>query len=313
MVPKLGLGFFVLFLICYTTDSQCSKGCDLAFASYYVWPDSNLSFIVDVMESEIMPKDDFDGLLIYNPQISNKDSVQSGIRIKVPFPCDCINGNFLGHVFEYTTITGDTYTEIANPYYANLTTVSWLRPFNSYSENLIPVNVPINVTVNCSCGNSAISKDYGLFVTYPLRPEDTLESVAAAANVSTDLVQRYNEGINFSQGSGLVYIPGTDQHNSYRPLKRSSGWGNCWHICCSSSWSALSGTLWVFWILQKEEGEGGSIAVITFSGSIWSWGNRYIYICFYAFFFSSTLCIYILINLEKYFMYLLFQLDSSYV
>ncbi|XP_038693220.1 lysM domain receptor-like kinase 3 [Tripterygium wilfordii] len=242
MVPKLGLGFFVLFLICYTTDSQCSKGCDLAFASYYVWPDSNLSFIVDVMESEIMPKDDFDGLLIYNPQISNKDSVQSGIRIKVPFPCDCINGNFLGHVFEYTTITGDTYTEIANPYYANLTTVSWLRPFNSYSENLIPVNVPINVTVNCSCGNSAISKDYGLFVTYPLRPEDTLESVAAAANVSTDLVQRYNEGINFSQGSGLVYIPGTDQHNSYRPLKSTGVAGG---VIAGISVAAVAGVLLV--------------------------------------------------------------------
>ncbi|KAF5746096.1 Chitin elicitor receptor kinase 1 RLK1 putative isoform 2 [Tripterygium wilfordii] len=289
MVPQLGLGFLVLFLVCYTTESRCNKGCDLALASYYVWSESNLTFIVDVMQSQIMPENNFDVVLSYNKQIPNKDSVQSDIRINVPFPCDCINGAFLGHVFEYTTITGDTYDKIANPYYANLTTIPWLLPFNNYSENRIPSNVPINVTVNCSCGNSEISKDYGLFVTYPLRPGDTLESVAAAANVSRDLVQRYNDGINFSQGSGLVYIPGRDQDNSYRPLKNTGSldisaywfyedyphsdiWTSDMHC---SGWSALSVTLCVFWILQKEEGEGGSIAVNTFSGSIGSCGNRY--------------------------------------
>ncbi|XP_038703409.1 lysM domain receptor-like kinase 3 [Tripterygium wilfordii] len=242
MVPQLGLGFLVLFLVCYTTESRCNKGCDLALASYYVWSESNLTFIVDVMQSQIMPENNFDVVLSYNKQIPNKDSVQSDIRINVPFPCDCINGAFLGHVFEYTTITGDTYDKIANPYYANLTTIPWLLPFNNYSENRIPSNVPINVTVNCSCGNSEISKDYGLFVTYPLRPGDTLESVAAAANVSRDLVQRYNDGINFSQGSGLVYIPGRDQDNSYRPLKNTGVAGG---VIAGISVAAVAGVLLV--------------------------------------------------------------------
>lgn len=50
----------------------------------------------------------------------------------------------------------------------------------------------LNVTVNCSCGDKTVSPDYGLFVTYPLRIGESLESVAAANNLSVDLVRRYN-------------------------------------------------------------------------------------------------------------------------
>lgn len=53
-----------------------------------------------------------------------------------------------------------------------------------------------------------MSKDYGLFVTYPLREGETLESVAAENNLTADVVRSYNPSANFSSGSGLVFIPG---------------------------------------------------------------------------------------------------------
>ena len=61
--------------------------------------------------------------------------------------------------------------------------------------------------MNCSCGNKAISKDYGLFITWPIEVGDTLESVAAANNLSADLISRYNPTANFTAGSGLLFIP----------------------------------------------------------------------------------------------------------
>ncbi|CAN1124214.1 Chitin elicitor receptor kinase 1, partial [Linum perenne] len=87
----------------------------------------------------------------------------------------------------------------------------------------------VNVTVNCSCGNGDVSKDYGLFLTYPLREDDNLSSVAAAAAVGSggggivpaEVIRRYNVGVNFSQGSGLVYIPVQDANGSYRPFRSS--------------------------------------------------------------------------------------------
>uniref|UniRef100_A0A2P2MP75 Uncharacterized protein MANES_13G068500 n=1 Tax=Rhizophora mucronata TaxID=61149 RepID=A0A2P2MP75_RHIMU len=206
---KLGLQLAIVAIlsVCHSAASQCTRGCDLALASYYVWENSNLTFILRVMQSSILQSTDFDKILSYNPQVANKDSVSQGIRINVPFPCGCINGEFLAHVFNYSVTRGDTYGIVANRYYANLTTVQWLQQFNSYDANRIPDTAVLNVTVNCSCGDSAINKSYGLFTTYPLRPGETVESVARTNNVTVDLLRSYNVGVNFSRGSGLVYIP----------------------------------------------------------------------------------------------------------
>ncbi|KAJ6941209.1 hypothetical protein NC651_007104 [Populus alba x Populus x berolinensis] len=207
MNPKLGFGFLLLLLLCYSIDSKCSKGCDLALASYYVWQGATLSFIAEVMQSSILKPTDFDTILRYNPQVPSKDNLSPLIRISIPFPCDCINGEFLGHFFTYIVRANDTYGKVADPYYANLTTTPSLMNFNSYPERDIPVNGLLNVSVDCSCGDSSVSKDYGLFMTYPLRPEDTLASIANQTNLTQSLLQRYNVGFDFNQGSGVVYIP----------------------------------------------------------------------------------------------------------
>lgn len=228
MIPNL-LGLSILVLISFPTAviSSCSKGCGLGIASYYVSEGSTLTFIAQVLQSSIVAATDFDTILSYNKQLTNKDSVLAGTRVDIPFPCECLNKQFLGHVFTYTIKSGDTYQKIATEYYANLTTVSELLQYNSYNPNNLPdTNGLLNVTVNCSCGDSSVSMDYGLFISYPLRPEDTLTSVLTQTNLSTDmadLVQKYNPGVNFSQGSGLVYVPGKDATGSFRPLKSSTG------------------------------------------------------------------------------------------
>nr|AKK25222.1 Lyk 3 [Populus x canadensis] len=242
MNPKLGFGFLLLLLLCYSIDSKCSKGCDLALASYYVWQGANLSFIAEVMQSSILKSTDFDTILSYNPQVTNKDSLPSFIRISIPFPCECINGEFLGPFFTYNVRSQDTYGTVADTYYANLTTTPSLINFNSYPEVNIPDNGVLNVSVNCSCGDSSVSKDYGLFMTYPLRPNDTLASIANQTNLTQSLLQRYNVGFDFNQGSGVVYIPTKDPDGSYLPLKsRNSRRRCCWHMHSSSSRGTVVG------------------------------------------------------------------------
>ncbi|PON84517.1 LysM receptor kinase [Trema orientale] len=221
MKARAGLWFLVLIPLCFRVKSKCDKGCDLAFASFYVYEGSNLTLISDLF-NENSP----DEIVSYNTdKIPNKDSVQSTIRINIPFPCDvCVNDQYLGHVFEYNVVSSDTYQKVVSKY-SNLTTVQSLTESNpQYDPNNIPdVNGKLNVTVNCSCGNSQISKAYGLFITYPLRWDDTLDKIATAQNISADLISKYNPGVNFSQGSGLVFIPGKDPNGSYRPLTSSSG------------------------------------------------------------------------------------------
>nr|ASM47236.1 lysm-containing receptor kinase 3.2 [Parasponia rugosa] len=219
-----GLCMFLVFIsLCFRVESKCSKGCDLALASFYVWPFSNLTLISDLFDK--IGQDGLDEIISYNrDKIPTKDFIESTIRINIPFPCDiCVNNQYLGHVFEYNVNSGDTYTTVVSNY-SSLTTVQSLTESNpEYKPNNIPDDGKLNVTVNCSCGNSLISKVYGLFITYPLRSEDSLDKLAAEHNISADLIKSYNPNVNFSQGSGLVFIPGKDRNGSYRPLTSSSG------------------------------------------------------------------------------------------
>lgn len=207
MKPATGLLWLVVFVsLCFSTvvKSKCSKGCDVALASYWVWDKANLTFIGQVLGAEP------DTIVSYNKDtVPSKDQVVSLMRINVPFSCDCIRGEFLGHQFLYNVSKGDTYTTVAETYYSNLTTIESLTHFNSpISPTNIPDTAQLKVIVNCSCGNSDISEEYGLFITYPLRPGETLQTVANNQSLDAQLLQRYNEGVNFSQGSGVVFIPG---------------------------------------------------------------------------------------------------------
>jgi chitin elicitor receptor kinase 1 len=56
----------------------------------------------------------------------------------------------------------------------------------------------LKVPVTCSCGSSSVSTEYGLFITYPLRPNDTVESVAAETGLNTiDVAAELQPGRGF--------------------------------------------------------------------------------------------------------------------
>uniref|UniRef100_A0A803MB98 Protein kinase domain-containing protein n=1 Tax=Chenopodium quinoa TaxID=63459 RepID=A0A803MB98_CHEQI len=150
-----------------------------------------------------------DDIVSYNPtQIQNKDALRPNTRIRVPIPCGCVDDTFLGHIFSYKFQKGDTYYKVAKYNYSNVTTSDWIEQFNSYNRFNVPDGAMINVPVNCSCGNSRVSKDYGLFITYPLQFGESLKSISQEFNLSENLLQGFNPGVNFSAGTGLVYIPG---------------------------------------------------------------------------------------------------------
>ncbi|CAL9207032.1 unnamed protein product [Musa hybrid cultivar] len=207
MIRSSSITFVLLIvasLLLGRSESSCQTGCNLALGSYYVTPNDNLTYIASLFNAG-----NANSLLPYNTNITNVNSIKTGSRVNVFFTCDCLNGDFLGHNFSYVVVQGDTYTTIAQTVYNNLTTVDMLSTFNSYPATNVPTGATIGVVVNCSCGDSSVSKDYGLFLTYPLQPGETLSSVAAANGFATqeDLLQRYNPQANFSSGTGIVFIP----------------------------------------------------------------------------------------------------------
>ncbi|KAJ4703970.1 putative Receptor protein kinase [Melia azedarach] len=220
---KLSVLLLIFLCVCSSSsrsrvEAKCKKGCDLALASYYLWRGVNLTFISKMFDTSI------ETIQSFNPQITDRDKILAGTRISVPFTCNCIQKQFLGHNFSYLVKSGNTYRKIAELIYANLTTVDWLRNSNIYDEDHLPdVGSMINVIVNCSCGEKSVSKDYGLFVTYPLRPGENLSGVVDESEIPSDLLQKYNPTSDFSSGSGLIFFPGRDQSGNYPPLKIGTG------------------------------------------------------------------------------------------
>ncbi|XP_078175375.1 chitin elicitor receptor kinase 1-like [Carex rostrata] len=198
-------------------ESMCPKKCHLALGSYYIADaasiglDLNLNFIASLFQ---MTSDE---VLPYNPAIHNKDQISSRTRMNVNFSCDCIENSFLGHTFQYTMQSNDTYNTVAK-YYANLTNTYSLQKFNSYPANNVPSGATVNVTVNCSCGNRSVSDQYGLFETYPLQSGENLSSVATAYNIPEELVEEYNPGVSFSSMGAILYVPARDVNGSFRAL-----------------------------------------------------------------------------------------------
>ncbi|MCH88194.1 receptor-like protein kinase, partial [Trifolium medium] len=130
------------------------------------------------MKSKVVSKPE--DIFSYNTDtMPNQYFVLADSRVNVPFPCDCINDEFLGHTFLHELHSTDTYASIAELTFTNLTNEAWVQRDNIYAaRSSIPKFAKVNVTVNCSCGNKEVSKDYGLFITYPLSSKDTLESIA---------------------------------------------------------------------------------------------------------------------------------------
>ncbi|KAG2684355.1 hypothetical protein I3760_10G073300 [Carya illinoinensis] len=195
-LPLILLTFhaFLLFLA-PKVQAQCKTGCHLALASYYLWQGSNyLTYISDLFHQQI-PE-----ILKYNPNIANENIINMGTRLNVPFSCDCLNGDFLGHTFTYIFQPDDTYDRIARFAFANPTTVDGVQRVNTF----IPTRVPDNATINVTARH--VSKKYGLFATYPLRPDENLSFVAVESGVPAKVLQMYNSGSDFSAGTGLVFV-----------------------------------------------------------------------------------------------------------
>ncbi|KAJ6807386.1 lysM domain receptor-like kinase 3 [Iris pallida] len=212
-----------LFLLLFPAGalSSCSGGCSLAVASYYLSPNLNLTL---TYIATLFNLPSASSLLTPFNNLTSADVIFAGTRLNVTFPCDCLGGgSFLGQTFAYRTVKSDTYSLVASQRYADLTTADFLAFQNSYAAERIPTGVDLNVTVNCSCGDRAVSEDYGLFETYPLREGETLASVAKAYGVPQNLLEGYNPGVNVSSEKGILFVPTKDQTGSYRPLNSRTG------------------------------------------------------------------------------------------
>ncbi|CAL4961962.1 unnamed protein product [Urochloa decumbens] len=200
----------------------CTTGCDLALGSYNIAPGQNLTYI-----ASLFGVDDYRKLEANNPLIMpNLDYIVAGQRLTVSFPCRCLAlptapfSTYLAGSFPYKVDPVDTYSSIAANF-NNLTTAAWLQATNSKLLDGGTVNVP----VNCSCGYPGVPPDYKLFLTYPLRDGETLETIN----------EMYNFPLQSDMDSRIVYIPLIGGSAIAPPPPPAGPWRNKTVIIASTS------------------------------------------------------------------------------
>jgi chitin elicitor receptor kinase 1 len=100
-----------------------------------------------------------------------------------------------------------------------------LQQVNSYDANALPPGAAVNISINCSCGDGQISKDYGLFLTIPRTNAtiDSLSNLSSIYRIPYKFLSEYNRYVDFAHTPGIAVVPVPDQNGSYHPLDNSGG------------------------------------------------------------------------------------------
>ncbi|XP_010490292.2 PREDICTED: chitin elicitor receptor kinase 1-like [Camelina sativa] len=253
----------LLLLLFLAVESKSMGSYGLALASYYVENELSLSIINLYLSS--YDQFNYEPILRYNRNIQNNNKnkdliIPIGSRVRVPFPCECQPGDFLRHNFTYRFQQINTYERVAIRRYANLTTEGSLQGRNPFPANNIPPSATLNVLVNCSCGDESVSKDYGLFVTYPLRPEDSLDMIANSSGVPGDVISRYNPGVDFSSRNRIVFVPGRDPSGAFPHFQSSKkggiGVGVIAGICVGVVVALMLISLFIYYAYRTSKSKG---------------------------------------------------------
>lgn len=74
---------------------KMQKRVSFSFSFILCMAETNLTFIYTVLNASS------EDALSYNPSVPDIDRLQYFTRANIPFSCDCIMGEFLGHIFQY--------------------------------------------------------------------------------------------------------------------------------------------------------------------------------------------------------------------
>lgn len=116
--------------------------------------------------------------------------------------CGCSSsGNYLRSV-GHKVVSGDTYARISQVTYENLTTFQAMENANpTVPATQIQIGSTLNVPLRCACPTASQATNGGtnVLLTYVIRPQESLATIASHFSVTTDVIEAANNVTNSSQ------------------------------------------------------------------------------------------------------------------
>ena len=207
---------FLLYLLlnaaptsCKFTIEPCSddNSCN-ALLGYTLYTDLKVSEVASLFQIDPI------GLLTANAiDISYSDVehriLPSKLFLKVPITCSCADGIRKSVSAHYRTRPSDTLSSIADSVYGGLVSPDQLREANSIADpSVLDVGQNLVVPLPCTCFNGSDNSLPSIYLSYVVKPIDTLAAIAARYFTTlTDLMNVNDMGSAAISDGDILAVP----------------------------------------------------------------------------------------------------------
>ncbi|EOY16264.1 Lysm domain GPI-anchored protein 1 precursor isoform 2 [Theobroma cacao] len=129
--------------------------------------------------------------------------------IKIPILCSCVDGIRKSVSTNYKTRPQDTLSSIADSIYAGLVSADQIREANSIADpTVLDVGENLLVPLPCTCFNNTDNGLPAIYLSYVVKPVDTLAGIAASYSTTiTDLMNVNAMGSSSVKAGDILAVP----------------------------------------------------------------------------------------------------------
>ncbi|RDX71875.1 LysM domain-containing GPI-anchored protein 1, partial [Mucuna pruriens] len=133
----------------------------------------------------------------------------SRLFLKIPISCSCVDGIRKSVATHYKTRPSDTLSSIADSVYGGLVSSDQLREANSIDDpSVLDVGQNLVVPLPCTCFNGSDNSLPAIYLSYVVRPVDTLAAIAATYFTTlTDLMNVNAMGSTAINDGDILAVP----------------------------------------------------------------------------------------------------------
>ncbi|OVA06152.1 Peptidoglycan-binding lysin domain [Macleaya cordata] len=213
-----GLLFFCFFLFTNhgvllvnskSTIEPCSNSdsCN-AMVGYTLYTDLKVSQVASLFQIDPISLLTANAIDISYPDVENH-ILPSKLFLKIPITCSCVDGIRKSVTTRYKTRPSDTLALIADNVYSGLVSADQIREANSVSDpSVLDVGQILTVPLPCTCFNSSDNNLPAVYLSYVVRPMDTLAGIAAGYSTTiTDLMNVNAMGSQAIKAGDILAVP----------------------------------------------------------------------------------------------------------
>ncbi|XP_043714142.1 lysM domain-containing GPI-anchored protein 1-like [Telopea speciosissima] len=192
-----------------STIEPCSNSnyCN-ALVGYTLYTDLKVSEVAALFQIDPIALLTANAIDISYPDVENH-ILPARLFLKVPITCSCSDGIRKSVATRYKTRPSDTLAGIADNVYSGLVSADQIREANSISDpSVLDVGQTLLVPLPCTCFNNTDNFLPAIYLSYVVRPVDTLTGIAAQyATTITDLMNVNALGSPSIKAGDILAVP----------------------------------------------------------------------------------------------------------